>query len=64
MPAPLKSFAATDRFVAEIATPALRPGYVLIGDEVFAPAEAQMISATDPRSAALRAFVMTCLLCL
>jgi DNA polymerase III subunit delta len=32
----LKSFAATDRFVAEIATPAtLRPGYVLIGDEVF-----------------------------
>ena len=35
MPAPLKSFAATDRFVAEIATPTLRPGYVLIGDEVF-----------------------------
>ena len=34
--ASLKSFAATDRFVAEIATPAtLRPGYVLIGDEVF-----------------------------
>jgi DNA polymerase III subunit delta len=34
--APLKSFAATDRFVAEIAAPAtLRPGYVLIGDEVF-----------------------------
>ena len=31
----LKSFAATDRFVAEIATPAIRPGYVLIGDEVF-----------------------------
>jgi len=34
--ASLKSFAATDRFVAEIATPAtIRPGYVLIGDEVF-----------------------------
>jgi DNA polymerase III subunit delta len=34
--ASLKSFAATDRFVAEIASPAtLRPGYVLIGDEVF-----------------------------
>jgi DNA polymerase III subunit delta len=34
--ASLKSFAATDRFVAEIAAPAtLRPGYVLIGDEVF-----------------------------
>ncbi len=34
MPA-LKSFASTDRFIAEIATPAIRPGYVLIGDEVF-----------------------------
>jgi len=31
----LRSFASTDRFIAEIATPALRPGYVLIGDEVF-----------------------------
>jgi DNA polymerase III subunit delta len=31
----LKSFASTDRFIAEIATPAIRPGYVLIGDEVF-----------------------------
>jgi DNA polymerase III subunit delta len=32
----LKSFASTDRFVAEIASPAtLRPGYVLIGDEIF-----------------------------
>jgi DNA polymerase-3 subunit delta len=36
MPTPLRSFAATDRFLAEIADPAtLRPGYVLIGDEVF-----------------------------
>jgi DNA polymerase III subunit delta len=34
MPA-LKSFASTDRFIAEIATPAIKPGYVLIGDEVF-----------------------------
>ncbi|WP_158790288.1 DNA polymerase III subunit delta [Granulicella sp. L60] len=34
--ASLKSFASVDRFVAEIASPAaLRPGYVLIGDEVF-----------------------------
>jgi DNA polymerase-3 subunit delta len=34
--ASLKSFASTDRFIAEIATPAtLRPGYALIGDEVF-----------------------------
>jgi DNA polymerase-3 subunit delta len=33
--APLKSFAPTDRFIAEIATPAIRPGYVLLGDEVF-----------------------------
>ena len=33
---PLRSFAATDRFITEIAAPAtLRPGYVLIGDEVF-----------------------------
>jgi DNA polymerase-3 subunit delta len=36
MPAPLKSFASSDRFLAEIASPAtLRPGYVLIGDEAF-----------------------------
>jgi DNA polymerase-3 subunit delta len=35
MPA-LKSFASTDRFLAEIAAPAtLRPGYVLLGDEAF-----------------------------
>jgi DNA polymerase III subunit delta len=34
MPA-LKSFASTDRFIAEIATPAIKPGYVLLGDEVF-----------------------------
>jgi DNA polymerase-3 subunit delta len=34
--ASLKSFASIDRFVAEIASPAtLRPGYVLIGDEIF-----------------------------
>jgi DNA polymerase-3 subunit delta len=32
----LKSFASTDRFITEIAsTQTLRPGYVLIGDEVF-----------------------------
>jgi DNA polymerase-3 subunit delta len=34
----LKSFASTDRFIAEISSPAtaaIRPGYVLIGDEVF-----------------------------
>jgi DNA polymerase-3 subunit delta len=31
----LKSFASTDRFTAEIAAPSIRPGYVLIGDEVF-----------------------------
>ena len=33
--ASLKSFASTDRFLAEIATPQLRPAYVLIGDEIF-----------------------------
>jgi len=31
----LKSFASVDRFLAEIASPSLRPGYVLAGDEVF-----------------------------
>src|ERR1700687_3736362 len=31
----LRSFASTDRFITEIATPSLKPGYVLIGDEVF-----------------------------
>jgi len=34
--ASLKSFASTDRFITDIASPAtLRPGYVLLGDEVF-----------------------------
>jgi DNA polymerase III subunit delta len=32
---PLRSFASTDRFIAEIASPSIKPGYVLIGDEVF-----------------------------
>jgi DNA polymerase-3 subunit delta len=31
----LKSFASTDRFISEIASPSIKPGYVLIGDEVF-----------------------------
>jgi DNA polymerase-3 subunit delta len=32
----LRSFASTDRFLSEIASPAsLRPGYVLLGDEAF-----------------------------
>ncbi len=40
MPAPasmpaLRSFASADRFLAEIVSPNLRPGYVLAGDEVF-----------------------------
>jgi DNA polymerase-3 subunit delta len=35
-PPSLRSFASSDRFLAEIASPAtLRPGYVLIGDEAF-----------------------------
>lgn len=34
MPA-LRSFAAVDRFLAELGTPAMRPGYVLLGDEPF-----------------------------
>ncbi len=32
---PLRSFASSERFIAEIASPALRPGYVLVGDETF-----------------------------
>jgi DNA polymerase-3 subunit delta len=38
MPAPtaLRSFASSDRFLAEIASPTtLRPGYILLGDESF-----------------------------
>ncbi len=35
-PPSLKSFASSDRFLAEIASPdTLRPGYVLLGDEAF-----------------------------
>jgi DNA polymerase-3 subunit delta len=33
--APIKSFASSDRFLAEIKSPQLRPGYVLAGDEAF-----------------------------
>ena len=32
---PLRSFASTDHFIAEIASPSIKPAYVLIGDEVF-----------------------------
>jgi DNA polymerase-3 subunit delta len=35
MPPPIKSFASTARFLAEIQSPQLRPGYVLAGDEAF-----------------------------
>lgn len=36
MPSSLRSFASTDRFITEIASPSsMRPGYVLIGDEIF-----------------------------
>ncbi|WP_419804389.1 DNA polymerase III subunit delta [Terriglobus sp.] len=34
MPA-LRSFAVVDRFLAELGTPAMKPGYVLLGDEPF-----------------------------
>ena len=33
--ATLRSFASTDRFLAEIVSPAIRPGYLLLGDETF-----------------------------
>jgi DNA polymerase III subunit delta len=32
---PIKSFAASDRFLAELGTSAQRAGYVLLGDEIF-----------------------------
>lgn len=32
---PLRSFASADRFIAEISSPSPRPGYVLLGDEIF-----------------------------
>ena len=35
MPTPLRSFASSDRFLAELSSPHLRPGYVLLGDEIF-----------------------------
>ncbi|MBS1799576.1 MAG: DNA polymerase III subunit delta [Acidobacteria bacterium] len=31
----LRSFASTDRFISEITSPSLRPGYILLGDEIF-----------------------------
>jgi len=31
----LRSFASTDRFIADIASSSLRPGYILLGDEIF-----------------------------
>jgi len=33
--APIRSFASTDRFLAELGTASQRPGYVLLGDEIF-----------------------------
>ncbi len=35
MSAPIKGFANADRFLAELSSANLRPGYVLIGDEAF-----------------------------
>ena len=35
MAAPIRSFASSARFLAELRTPSLRPGYVLLGDEAF-----------------------------
>ena len=32
---PIKSFSSSDRFLAELRTPNLKPGYVLLGDEAF-----------------------------
>lgn len=37
----LRSFAAVDRFLGELGTPAMRPGYVLLGDEPFLYARAR-----------------------
>ena len=36
MATPLRSFASADRFIADIASPSsMKPGYVLLGDEIF-----------------------------
>jgi DNA polymerase-3 subunit delta len=35
MAAPIRSFASSDRFLAELRTANLKPGYVLLGDESF-----------------------------
>jgi len=32
---PLRSFASTDRFLVQLGTAEMRPGYVLLGDEIF-----------------------------
>jgi DNA polymerase-3 subunit delta len=34
-PLQLRSFGSVDRFVSELASSSLRPGYVLVGDEIF-----------------------------
>ncbi|MBS1816223.1 MAG: DNA polymerase III subunit delta [Acidobacteria bacterium] len=45
----LRSFQSTDRFLTEIASSAIKPGYVLVGDEIFLYERA--------RAAVLRTFV-------
>jgi DNA polymerase III subunit delta len=35
MSSSLRSFASTDRFITEIASSSIRPGYILVGDEIF-----------------------------
>jgi DNA polymerase-3 subunit delta len=39
---PLRSFASTDRFLAEIRTPQIKHGYVLLGDEAFLQQRARL----------------------
>jgi DNA polymerase-3 subunit delta len=39
---PLRSFASTDRFLAEIRTPQIKHGYVLLGDEAFLQRRARL----------------------
>ena len=46
----IKSFAGTDRFLAELISPQLKPGYVLVGDEAFLyqRCRASILSALAP----------------
>ena len=55
---PLRSFAAADRFIAEIASPQIRPGYVLLGDEAFLQDRCRLAAIRALAPADLRDFCL------